>query len=59
MYKKLLIKYLSTGDFPLELRMQLDIPESLEKKISLCTEMLYNNGILSLQDSINFVESLY
>lgn len=58
MYNKLLIKYLSTGDFPLELRMQLDIPESLEKKISLCTEMLYNNGILPLQDSINFVESL-
>lgn len=58
MYKKLLIKYLSTGDFPLELRMQLDLPKSLEKKISLCTEMLHNNGVLSLQDSINFIESL-
>jgi hypothetical protein len=59
MYKKLLIKYLSTGDFPLELRMQSEIPTNLEKKISLCTEMLYNNGVLPIQDSINFVESIF
>lgn len=59
MYKKLLIKYLSTGDFPLELRMQIGIPENIEKKISLCTEVINNNGILLLEEAKDYVESLY
>ena len=58
MENELLIKYLSTGDFPLQFRMENELPLDLENKISKCKELLYSNGVISEALATQFVLSL-
>lgn len=56
--EELLVQFLTTGDFPLEFRMQLDLSSDIKDKIKKCSDLLKSKGVISKALAENFVKSL-
>jgi hypothetical protein len=56
---ELLIQYLTTGDYPIGFRMQMEIPEYYQHKIDICSAYLQTNGISNMEIAKELVSKLF
>lgn len=56
--EKLLLQFLTTGDFPLGFRMQMEIPEDINNKIKKCSTYIRANGPVDEETAKDFISKL-
>lgn len=57
--EELFIQFLTTGNLPLEFRMQLDLPNEIKDKIKKCSNFLKTNGVINKVLAEKFIKTLW